>query len=270
MSADPGRFIGDIPRHYDSGLGPVIFEGYAADIARRTATHAPVDVLEIAAGSGVVTRKLRDALPSRTLLVATDLAAPMLDVAREKFRPGEQVAFEAADALVLPFADGAFDAVVCQFGHMFFPDREAAHREAWRVMRPGGRYLFNVWDSPRYNPFARLAGEVVEHFFPDDPPQFMTVPFSLSEIDPTKEALIAAGFRDIVVSVLPRLQEIPHPAAFARGLVFGTPLIEQIRARGAVAPEDVATALVERKPPQRPSRAPATRIMSGSRKCARA
>jgi ubiquinone/menaquinone biosynthesis C-methylase UbiE len=246
MPTDPGRFIGDIPTHYDRDLGPVIFDGYAADIARRTASHGPRDVLEIAAGTGVVTRKLRDALPPETRLVATDLAAPMLDVAREKFRAGEQVAFEAADALVLPFADGAFDAVVCQFGHMFFPDRDAAHREAWRVTRPGGRYLFSVWDSPRYNPFARLAGEMVDRLFPDDPPPFLTVPFSLSQIDPTKESLIAAGFRELVISVLPRLQDIPDPTAFARGLVFGTPLVEQIRARGAVAPEDVATALVER------------------------
>jgi ubiquinone/menaquinone biosynthesis C-methylase UbiE len=247
MSAsDPARFIGDIPRHYDLGLGPVIFEGYAADIARRAALRAPHDVLEIAAGTGIVTRKLRDALRPETRLTATDLNAPMLSVAREKFRPDEQVSFEAADALVLPFADQTFDAVVCQFGLMFFPDKDAAHREARRLLKPHGRYLFSVWDAARYNPFARIGLEVIERFFPEDPPKFLQTPFSCPEIDPTKESLIAAGFAHIVISVLPRVHEVADAAAFAKGLVFGNPLIDQIRARGRVAPETVVEALAAR------------------------
>jgi ubiquinone/menaquinone biosynthesis C-methylase UbiE len=246
MTSDPARFTGDIPRHYDRGLGPVIFEAYAEETARRTAIWGPRETLEIAAGTGIVTRKLRDALPAGARLTATDLNAPMLDVAREKFRPEERVSFEVADALVLPFADNAFDAVVCQFGLMFFPDKDAAHREAARVLKPHGRYLTSVWDAPRYNPFSRIGLEVVERFFPDDPPKFLKTPFSCPEIDPTKEALIAAGFTNIVVSVLPRVHEMPDVAAFAMGLVFGSPLIDQIRARGEIAPETIVEALAQR------------------------
>jgi len=123
MSSDAAGFIGNIPQYYDQGLGPIIFAGYAADIARRAAADRPARVLETAAGTGIVTRKLRDALPADTQLTATDLNPPMLDIARAKFRPGEQVGFQPADAIALPFADQSFDAIVCQFGVMFFPTR---------------------------------------------------------------------------------------------------------------------------------------------------
>ncbi len=244
--SDTSRFVGDIPPVYDHGLGPVIFEHYAQDIARRTALWAPRKVLEIAAGTGIVTRRLRDALHPQARLTATDLNEDMLDVARGKFGSNEEVEFGVADALSLPFPDGAFDCVVCQFGLMFFPDKGAAHREVRRVLSPHGRYLVSVWDAPRYNPFARLGLETVAAVFPDDPPKFLEKPFSCPEIDPTKEALIEAGFTHIAAHVLPHVQSVPDVAAFARGLVFGSPLVEQIRARGGVAPEAVVDRLAER------------------------
>ena len=156
MSSDAAGFIGNIPQYYDQGLGPIIFAEYAADIARRAAAGRPARVLETAAGTGIVTRKLRDALPADTQLTATDLNPPMLDIARAKFRPGEQVGFQPADAIALPFADQSFDAMVCQFGLMFFPDRAKSFSEAHRVLAPGGRYLLNVWDSHRTIHLAAL------------------------------------------------------------------------------------------------------------------
>ena len=189
MSSDSARFTGSIPEHYDRILGPIIFADYAADIARRTAASCPPRVLETAAGTGIVTRRLRDALPPARALTATDLNPPMLEVARDKFRPDEQVEFQPADATALPFADASFDAVVCQFGVMFYPDKAKSYREVHRVLAPGGRYFFNVWDSHRYNPFGRIAHGVVQRLFPIDPPQFYKVPFSCHQIDPIKEAL---------------------------------------------------------------------------------
>ena len=239
MSTDAASFIGNIPQHYDQGLGPIIFAEYAADIARRAAAGRPARVLETAAGTGIVTRKLRDALPAQTQLTATDLNPPMLDMARAKFRPGEQVSFQPADAIALPFADQSFDAIVCQFGVMFFPDKAKSFSEAYRVLAPGGRYLLSVWDSHRYNPFGRLAHEVAARFFPADPPQFYSVPFSCHQIDPIKELLIAAGFADIGIAVIGQERELPDVAQFARAAVFGNPLIDQIRARGGVDPERV-------------------------------
>jgi len=104
--------------------------------------------------------------------------------------------------MALPFADASFDAVVCQFGLMFYPDKAKSCSEVYRVLAPGGRYLFSVWDSHRYNPFARIAHEVARRFFPADPPQFYNVPFSCHQIDPIKELLIAEGFSGISVVVV--------------------------------------------------------------------
>jgi SAM-dependent methyltransferase len=152
-------------------------------------------------------------------------------------KPGEQVGFQQAGAVALPFADQSFDAIVCQFGVMFCPDKAKSFSEAYRVLAPGGRYLLSVWDSHRYNLFGRLAHEVAARFFPADPPQFYSVPFSCHQIDPIKELLIAAGFADIGIAVIGQERELPDVAHFARAAVFGNPPIDQIRARGGVDPE---------------------------------
>jgi ubiquinone/menaquinone biosynthesis C-methylase UbiE len=159
-------FVGSIPKHYDEGLGPVIFSDCAAEMARRAAALNPSRVLETAAGTGIVTRALRDALPDSVELTATDLNPPMLEIAKAKFANGEAVTFLPADATALPFAAQSFDVVVCQFGVMFFPDKDQGYREVRRVLRPGGRYLFNVWDSHKFNTFGRIGHEVVSSFFP--------------------------------------------------------------------------------------------------------
>jgi len=245
MSNDAANFIGDIPQHYDRALGPMIFVDYATDMARRAADSSPARVLETAAGTGIVTRQLRSLLNAGVHLTATDLNPPMLEVARTKFQPGEQVEFRPADATALPFPDGTFDAVVCQFGVMFFPDKDRSYHEVRRVLAPGGRYLFSVWDSHRYNAFGRLAHEVAGSFFPDDPPQFYRVPFSSYQIDPIKEFLLGAGFADITVAIVTLEKEIPNAAFFARGLIHGNPLIEQIRGRGGVDPNRIVAALTQ-------------------------
>jgi SAM-dependent methyltransferase len=115
MSDDATGFVGSIPEYYDRGLGPIIFADYAEHTARLVAGYAPSRVLETGAGTGIVTRRLRDLLPATTRLIATDLNPPMLEVARKKFRPDEPIEFQHADAMALPFADASFDAVVCQF-----------------------------------------------------------------------------------------------------------------------------------------------------------
>ena len=239
MDKNDAEFIGSIPEHYDRGLGPVIFAGYAADIARRAAAAAPKRVLETAAGTGIVTRQLRDALPADARLTATDLNPPMLAIARAKFQPGEDVAFQPADATALPFADASFEVVVCQFGVMFYPDKDKSYRDAHRVLAPGGRYIFSVWDTHGHNPFGRIGWDVTRSYFPVDPPQFYNVPFSYAAIDPIKASLQAAGFGAIEVSVVPLVTTIADSAAFARGLVLGNPVSEQIKTRGGVDLETV-------------------------------
>jgi SAM-dependent methyltransferase len=243
--ATAARFTGAIPDYYERALGPVIFADYATDIARRVAASSPVRVLETAAGTGIVTRQLRDLLRTGSRLIATDLNGAMLDIAGTKFRPGEQVTFMAADATELPFSEGVFDAVVCQYGVMFFPDKPRSHREVHRVLAPNGRYVFNVWDSHAHNAFGRLAYETAARFYPDDPPQFCQVPFGYHNIDAIKASLIDAGFTDIEATVVRLEKQVADPALFARGLIYGTPLIEQIRTRAGMDPERLIEALTE-------------------------
>jgi SAM-dependent methyltransferase len=241
---DAATFTGTIPIDYDKCLGPMIFVDYAADIAQRAAHHHPARVLETAAGTGIVTRALRDLLPAGATLTATDLSAAMLAIARRKFRAEEGVDFQPADATALPFADASFDTVVCQFGLMFFPDRDQSIREVYRVLAPGGRYLFSVWDSLRHNSFGRIAHATVASLFRTHAPSFLDVPFSCHSIDPLKEALIASGFTDVAIAVVGREKEI-SAATLGRGLVYGSPLVDQIPARGNVTPDRVADAITQ-------------------------
>ena len=248
MSDRANEFTGRIPHFYDHGLGPVFFVDFADDIARRAAASAPMRLLELAAGTGIVTRHLRDLLPQEARLTATDLNPPMLEVARGKFRADEAVEFEPADATALPFPDASFDAIICQFGVMFFPNKDEGYREAHRVLVSGGQYLFSVWDSHRHNPIGRLITEIVTQFFPHDPPQFYQVPFGYHRIDLIKDSLEAAGFTDLRIAVLSLNKTVHDVATYARALVLGNPLVDQIRSRGGVDPEQVIESLAEAIP----------------------
>jgi ubiquinone/menaquinone biosynthesis C-methylase UbiE len=244
MTDQNANFVGSIPEYYDRGLGPVLLADFADDTARRVAAFAPARVLETCAGTGIVTRRLRDLLPAAQL-TATDLNPPMLEVARSKFDPEEAVVFRPADATALPFDDGQFDMVVCQFGVMFFPDKPKSYREAYRVLSSGGHYVFSVWDAARYNPMARMLDEVLARFFPDDPPTFMQIPFGYYQVDEIREATAEAGFRDFTASVVSFAKPVEDWASFSHGQVHGSPLIEQIRNRGGIEPDAVVAALLK-------------------------
>lgn len=235
-------FVGSIAQHYDDGLASFIFDDAAADLARRVAADAPQRVLETAAGTGILTRALRDALPPGADLVATDLNPPMLDLARRRFAASDGVTFAVADATELPFPDHGFDALACQLGVMFFPDKHKGFAEARRVLRPGGLYWFNVWDGHEHNPFGRISHAVVESFFPDDPPQFQRLPFSYS-FEAAKDGLLAAGFSEVTGTIVRFDKAVSDPARLARGIVFGSPLIEQINSRGGVDPQTIYAAM---------------------------
>ena len=172
MSNSDKVFAGSIPEVYDTYLVPLIFESYAADLAARVSAVSPEAVLETAAGSGVVPRALAPLLDANTRYVVTDLNQPMLDRAMARQAADPRIVWQQVDALKLPFEDESFDAVCCQFGAMFFPDRVAGYREARRVLRPGGRFFFNVWDSIEHNDFARVVTEAAGNIFPRDPPCF--------------------------------------------------------------------------------------------------
>lgn len=240
-------FTGAVPRCYDRDLGPLLFEFSGADLARRTADSLGPRgrVLEIACGTGIATAHLRRVLPDEASIVATDLNAAMLDEARERRGGLQRVVYEEADAQALRFADGSFDAVACQFGLMFFPDKARALSEMARVLRPGGRLVLNVWDRFEANPVVRIASETIATFFDEDPPRFLEVPFGFYATKPIQLLLDEAGFSDVSVDRVKARVEYPVESA-ARGLVEGTPGVRDIRERASVAPEVVTAAVAAR------------------------
>lgn len=244
MSDNSAEFIGDIPRHYDIGLGPNIFVDFADRMTSVCCDGTATNVIELAAGTGIVSRKLRDGLHPETSLLVTDLNAPMLEVAKGKFSEGESVDFAVANAMELSFGDAEFDLMVCQFGVMFFPDKPAAFREAARVLRPGGRYVFNVLSAMQENPYSQIAYAVPAQFFPDNPPGFYKVPFHYGNPQEVREDLKAAGWQDVKHETIRLRKKIVNPEGFARGLVYGNPIIDEIRKQRGVDPETVTSAVL--------------------------
>jgi len=227
-------FTGSISKLYETYLVPLIFAPYATDLVNRLASRTLSRVLEIAAGTGVVTRALASVLPERVSIVATDLNQAMLDQAAVvgTRRPVE---WRQADAMQLPFADGTFDAVVCQFGVMFFPDKSKAFSEARRVLRPGGVLIFNVWDRIRENEFADTVTTALESVFPNDPPRFLArTPHGYYDRPTIERDLANGGFTKsaqiVTVAARSRAESSRGPAiAYCQG----TPLRNEIDARDA-------------------------------------
>jgi SAM-dependent methyltransferase len=227
-------FTGSIPTLYETYLVPLIFEPYAADLVDRLVSRSLARVLEIAAGTGVVTRALASVLPESVSIVATDLNQPMLNQA-SALGTARPVEWRQADAMQLPFPDGTFDAVVCQFGVMFFPEKAKAFSEARRVLRSGGVFVFNVWDRIEENEFADTVTTALESLFPENPPRFLARTAHGYHDRPTIERDLAnGGFTEspqvATVAARSRAESARLPAiAYCQG----TPLRNEIDARDA-------------------------------------
>ena len=246
MKRDPNViFEGSIPENYDRYLGPALFAPFAKDITARLKGAQPKKVLELACGTGILTRQLRDNLDPAVRIVATDLNPGMLAFAQAKFRADENVEWQEADASGLPFPDKSFDAVVCQFGFMFVPDKESAMRESYRVLSSGGALLFNVWDAMERNPFARIAHETIASFFDHDAPNFYELPFSFYDPDLIRGLLQKAGFNAIESSLVTLPCRSSSAAEFAIGLIRGNPVSTAIQERG-VKIDDVIAAVKQK------------------------
>jgi SAM-dependent methyltransferase len=225
-------FTGSIPAVYETYLVPLIFESYSTDLVSRLAARGPARVLEIAAGTGVVTRVLAAILPDPVSIVATDLNTSMLGHAAT-VGTSRPVEWRQADAMALPFGDGSFDAVVCQFGVMFFPDKRKAFAEARRVLAPGGVLLFNTWDRIEDNEFADTVTKALEGAFPDDPPRFLVrAPHGYYDPAIIEEDLARAGFLSApAVATLAARSIAASPRVPAIAYCKGTPLRNEIEAR---------------------------------------
>jgi len=233
MSDRDQVFAGSLPKFYDALMVPLIFEDYAADLAALVAASSPVSVLETAAGSGVVTRALAPKLRAGARYVVTDLNQPMLDhAAANQVASASRIEWRQADALDLPFEDASFDVVCCQFGAMFFPDRVLGYTEALRTLKPGGRFVFNVWDRIEENDFAADVTDAVATVFPHDPPKFLArTPHGYHDIALIREELERAGFSDIEIETREKVSRAASARDAAAAYCLGTPLRNEIEAR---------------------------------------
>jgi ubiquinone/menaquinone biosynthesis C-methylase UbiE len=225
-------FAGSIPENYDRYMVPLIFEPYAADLAQKAARLSPMDILETAAGTGVVTRALAPKLPPQARYTATDLNPTMLDYAASRQGPDDRITWRQADALALPFEAATFDFVCCQFGAMFFPDRASGYREARRVLKPGGNFLFNVWDRIEENEFANEITNALAQMFPSDPPRFLArTPYGYRDKALIRRELEEAGFSRVAIETRAEQSRASSPRLVALAYCQGTPLRSEIEAR---------------------------------------
>jgi SAM-dependent methyltransferase len=242
-------FSGSMSELYDMYLVPLIFQPYATDLANRLASRRPSRVLEIAAGTGVVTRALAATLPRSVSIVATDLNEAMLDRA-SVVGTARPVEWRQADAQHLPFVDETFDAVVCQFGVMFFPDKVRAFAEARRVLNPGGLFLFSVWDRIEENEFADTITTALEATFPDDPPRFLVrTPHGYYDHVAIQHDLADSGFSHAAeVATVPARSRAASARIPAIAYCQGTPLRSEIEAQGGLGQAtDLAAAALARR-----------------------
>lgn len=247
-----------MPEKFDRHLGPVLFEPFAVDFAGRIDLPEGARLLELACGSGILTRHLRERLPATVRIVATDSNEAMVEYARARLRPEGNIEWRQAEAAALPFADASFDAVVCQFGLTFFPDRDAALREVRRVLAARGVLLFSVWDDLVYNDLARIADAVVRDLVPDDPPRLWHEADGLSDPDRIHTLLERNGFADVHVRHVSFVGTSESSRHVAIGLIEGTPAARELARRGTAGVGAIVAAVDEaiaRECGERPVRA---------------
>lgn len=240
----PAAFSGAVPEYYERYLVPTLFDPYAADLVSRVARRERLRVLEIACGTGVVTRRLRAELPASATIVATDLSPAMLALAAQA-GPAAGVTWQHADAQSLPFEDASFDAVVWQFGLMFLPDKARGFREARRVLAPGGQLVMNVWDSPAANPYAIEMAAALERLFPADPPRFVALVHGYCDTGQIAADMRAAGWEDPSLERVAIRGRARSAVDFATGFANGSP-IRQLLAERATEPEAFVRELTPR------------------------
>ena len=216
-------FAGSVPKNYETYLGPLFFEPYAINLVEHIRNTTLSNVLEIACGTGRVTKHLAAKLSRNTSLLATDLNEDMLKIAR-RIVTSKNIKWQVADAHELPFGEDTFDLVICQYGVMFFQDKPKALKEINKVLKKGGRFIFNTWNELQYNALSRMAQTVLDEIYPDDPPRFLEKgPYSFYNQDQIKQILAEAGFSNISIELVSKTGLAATPEDAVNGILDGTP-----------------------------------------------
>jgi len=224
------EFTGSIPRHYEEFLAPMFFEPYAIEVSKRINTSGVQTVLELACGTGRVTRHLRNVIPSDAKLIASDISPDMLAIAKEKLG-SSNIDWQIIDAQELAFNDNTIDLVVCCFGYMLVPDRSKAFAEAYRVLRPGGMLLFSTWDKLEVNAASYVYRTIAKKYLTETLPETYRLPFSMNDDEEIKRDLKQTGFSKIVVERVEKVCVSPSAREAANGLTQGGMIYNEIMKR---------------------------------------
>jgi ubiquinone/menaquinone biosynthesis C-methylase UbiE len=220
---DDISFSGSVPSNYDKYLGPLLFEPYALDLFERLKNEKINNLLELACGTGRLTNHLAKLIPSGGQLVATDINPDMIEVAKGKV-PGH-IKWEVVDAHTLPYEKNSFDHVVCQFGVMFFTEKEKAFYEIQKVLKEGGKFIFNTWDSLEYNPRTAIIKTILDETMGANAPDFLTKgPYSFYDIDDIRDLLDKTGFHQVDIHIVPKSAAYTEPEELIKGFIYGSPL----------------------------------------------
>jgi SAM-dependent methyltransferase len=233
------HYSGSVAEAYDQYLSPLLFEPYATEMVSRLYKVPMYQVLELACGTGCVTKKLLPVLETEAKLVATDISPDMLQRA-QLFIKDPRIQFKFADAMTLPFAPESFDTVFCQFGVMFFPDKTKSYREVLRVLQPGGRYVFSVWDDYGSNPRSAVVHKVVKEVFGSDAPDLLKKgPYSYHDRHLINKDLGMAGFKVLNIDVVQKVTRFMNISDVVRGFVDGSPLHSFLQRKPAKKVEEL-------------------------------
>jgi ubiquinone/menaquinone biosynthesis C-methylase UbiE len=222
----PISFSGSIPTNYNRYLGPLLFIPYAEDIASRVPSSA-TSILELACGTGLVTAQLSKRFSSSTKIIATDLNPDMIAIGKSNLTDS-RIEWQVADMMQLPFDDNSFDAVVCQFGVMFVPDKLKAFKEAFRVLKKGGTFIFNTWDEIKNVEAFSIGNKVIQEFFNHNAPAFFKVPFSMYDPDELRQLMVSSGFSNIHVELVKKIGKAETSLHAAKGIIEGNPIYKEI------------------------------------------
>ena len=235
-------FKGSIPEHYDHYLGPMFFEPYAIEVVSHIDPSVVNVALEIGAGTGVVTRHLRNVLSKNAKLIASDISPDMLERAKEKLK-GQNIDWQILEATQLPFEDKSIDLVVCCFAYMFVEDKSKAFAEAYRVLKPGGMFLFTTWDKLELNEASHTFRKIVKEYLADSLPPNFKLPFAFNDPDEMKNLLTKAGFSSVDIDSVEKLSVCSTAKEAATGLARGGSLYQEIMNRNPAWIEEICEKL---------------------------